>query len=118
MTPLVLRLLVLVAIGGGAWIAAGWWQRRRGAIRLPLAAGVTLVTGPGCALCGPVERALRRAGVQPRVTEVGSLDLPGPPIRSLPVALVVDGSGRVLLRRSGRAALDDVASIAQRAATL
>lgn len=112
---LVVRATLLVLVGGGALLLVALWQRRRGPARMPLPAGITLVTGPGCTLCGPVERALQRAGVNPTVAEVGALDLPGPQIRSLPVAFVVDDRGEVVMRRAGRAALEDAAALAARA---
>ncbi len=118
MTGVLIRLVLLAVVGGGAWLIAGWWQRRRGAGRIAIPPGLTLVTGPGCALCGPVQRALARAGVEPRLAEVDSFELPGPQIRSLPVALLVDASGTVVMRRSGRAALDDAGALAKGALNL
>ncbi len=110
-----LRLLILAFVAGGAWLLVGWWQRRSGPNQPGLPLGLTLVTGPGCALCGPVERALRRAGAVPRIVDVTTAFLPGPPIRSLPVAMVVDSGGEVVVRRSGRSALDDAGMLAARA---
>ena len=118
MGPALLRMAVLLLVGGGAWFLVGRWQRRRGPASTLLLPGVTVLTGPGCALCGPVERALVRAGAAPRVADINEVDLPGPPIRSLPVALVVDHNGAVVMRRSGRAALEDAAALAERAAAL
>jgi len=118
MTPTLVRLAILTLVGGGAWLLVGWWQRKPGKDQLPLPTGITLVTGPGCSLCGPVERALVRAGAPPMVTDIGALELVGPPIRSLPVALVVDESGTVIMRRSGRAALEDAVTLAERASSL
>jgi hypothetical protein len=115
--PLV-RLLVIAAVGGGAWLLAGWLQRRPGRSQPGLPLGLTLITGPGCRLCGLVERALRRAGVVPRIVDVEFAQLPGYPIRSLPVAVVVDGDGEVVMRRAGRSALDDALKLAARARTL
>lgn len=116
MLSVALRIAVLAGVGGGAWLAVVWWQRRgtAGLTRLP--SGLTLVTGPGCGLCGPVERALTRAGVKLRVTDVAAIDLAG--IRSLPVALVVDHRGAIVMRRSGRAALDDAPELVARALAL
>jgi len=109
-----LRVVVLALIGGGAWLAVAWWQRRPLAGSVLLPAGVTLVTGPGCSMCGPVEQALRRAGVEPRLSQVDAVELSGSSIRSLPAALVVDDRGTVVMRRSGRAALDDAEALADR----
>ena len=106
-----LRLIILALIGGGAWYVAAAWQRRRGADR-GFPPGVTLITGPGCSLCGPVEAALRRAGVVPMVRDIASIAPHS--IRSLPTLIVVDEEGDVILRRSGRPALDDVAEVATR----
>lgn len=109
-----MRIVVLALVAGGASLLVALWQRRP----LPgydgLPAGVTLVTGPGCSLCGPVERALIQAGIEPRVAEVGALELSGTPIRSLPTALLVDRQGSVVMRRSGRPALDDAGAMAER----
>lgn len=115
MTATLVRLVVLAAVGGGAWLLVGWWQRRPGRDRPGLPKGLTLVTGPGCRLCGPVERALRRAGVVPRIVDVETAVVPGPPIRSLPVAMVVDTGGEVVMRRAGRSALDDAGLLAAQA---
>jgi hypothetical protein len=54
--------------------------------------------------------------VELRVTDVAAIDLAG--IRSLPVALVVDHRGAIVMRRSGRAALDDASKLAARALAL
>jgi hypothetical protein len=111
-TAILLRLVLLAAVGGSAWLLAGWWQRRTGRNQPGLPVGLTLVTGPGCALCGPVERALRRAGATPVVIDVTAAMLPGPPIRSLPVAMVIGAGGEVVMRRAGRSALDDAGILA------
>jgi hypothetical protein len=117
-TATLLRLLLLGAVGGSAWLLVGWWQRRTGRNDRGLPVGLTLVTGPGCALCGPVERALRRAGATPVVVDVTTAVLPGPPIRSLPVAMVIGAGGEVVMRRAGQSALDDAGMLAARALAL
>lgn len=87
------------------------WQRRPGR-RVPYRdAGVTLYTSPGCSMCGPVERALRDRGVPVIVRDVTSPEVAGT-VRSTPTVVVTDADGTTVLRRSGRAALDDVAVIA------
>lgn len=109
---MVIRLALLAVLGSGAWLVAGWTQRRRIRGRLALPAGITLITGPGCSMCIPVERALVRAGARPVVTDVAELMIPGLTVRSLPTVLVVDEAGTVVMRRSGRAALNDAALLA------
>ncbi|MGI9647427.1 MAG: hypothetical protein ACR2OI_02800 [Acidimicrobiia bacterium] len=109
-----LRLILLALVGGGAWLLVSLWQRRPVGGDVGLPAGVTLVTGPGCSLCEPAERALRQAGVEPRLAEVGAPDLPDAPIRSLPTALLVNHAGTVVMRRSGRAAVADAGVLAAR----
>ena len=106
-----LRLVILALVGGGAWYLSAAWQRRRGS-DLGFPPGVTLITGPGCSLCGPLEAALRRAGVVPVVRDISTVESSA--IRSLPTLIVVDDAGDVVLRRSGRLALDDVAVVAAR----
>lgn len=118
MVQLLIRLALLALVGGGAWLLVRLWERRGGPAFLPLAAGLTLVTGPGCGLCGPVERALVLAGVKPMIAEVGTIDLPGSPIQSLPIAIVVDSNGIVVMRRSGKAALEDAKQLAACASDL
>ncbi len=111
MTGLVLRMAVLVVLV----VAAGWavWvgERHRGRRTLGLPPGLTLVTGSGCVLCGPAERALRAAGAVPGLVDVR--DLPdGSAVASLPVALVIGSDGTILMRRSGRSVISDAGSIA------
>lgn len=113
-----IRIGLLVLVIAGAYLAVAVWERRPASRVGELEPGVYVITGPECRLCGPVEEALRRAGLQPVVAEVGEVSLPGAPVRSLPVVLVVDEGGMIQLRRSGRAALDDVAMVAERAASL
>ena len=109
---MVIRLVILALVGGGAWYLSAAWQRRRGA-RLHFSPGVTLFTSAGCSLCGPVEHALRRAGVVPIVRDAATVE--GLAIRSTPTVIVADESGEVVVRRSGRMALDDVEIIAAHA---
>lgn len=87
------------------WVA----ERARIRRRPRLSPGVTLVTAAGCSLCPAVESAL--ASASPRVVDASSL----PEVRSVPTVLVVDGTGRVTMRRSGKAALADVASLLEAA---
>ena len=111
-------MLILGLVAGGAWLLLELWQRRPGRHRPGLPAGLTLVTGPGCALCAPLEQALRRAGVVPRVVDIAAAAFPGPSIRSLPAAIVVDTAGEVVMQRFGRSALDDAWALAAQARTV
>jgi hypothetical protein len=52
------------------------------------------------------------------VIDVTMAVLPGPPIRSLPVAIVVGAGGEVVMRRAGRSALDDAGTLAAQALAL
>ena len=118
MPALGLRIVLLVLVGGGAWLIVVLWQRRPAGALSGLPAGVTLITGPGCSLCEPAQRALRRAGIEPRLAEAGALEVSGTPIRSLPTALLVDQTGAVVMRRSGRAAVTDAEALAVRWRTI
>ena len=108
-------LLSLVLAVSSGLVAA--WHRRPGRGVASRQAGVVLFTGPGCTLCGPVERALRARGVNLVVVDVTATE-PTPAVRSLPTVVVTAEDGATLLRRSGRAALEDVAAIATAAATV
>ena len=107
-----LRLAVLGVLTYAAWAAVSWYQRRLRASEQQSDPGVTVFTGPDCSLCGPLVHALRRLGIAPRIIDVTDGTAPPAGVRSLPTVLVADGTGRVVLRRSGRAALDDVITIA------
>lgn len=114
MIELALRVALLVGALAAAWLAVAAWERRRGAPRPAFRAGLTVITGPGCRLCEPVVRELRRCGAEPWVVDVAELPPGALGASSLPVAVVVDGAGDVVLRRAGRAALDDAGALASR----
>jgi hypothetical protein len=100
-------LATLMALGFGlVWL----WERRPLLGRESDVAGLTLVTGPDCALCPQARSALERAGVPHRVVDVS--DSAGLGVRSLPTLLSIDPTGVVEWRRSGRAALHEVARLA------
>ncbi len=113
---MLLRLVIVAVVLAAAWLVVGTMGRRRGPAtagsRLP--AGVTVVTGPDCRLCGPALDALAAAApdLAPHVVA-------GPPellealrVRALPTVLVVDRSGVVVLRRSGREAVAGAGDVA------
>lgn len=99
-------LATLVALGFGfVWL----WERRPLLGRPANGTGLTLVTGPDCALCPQARLALERAGVPHRVVDVSQST--GLGVRSLPTLLSIDPTGVVEWRRSGRAALHEVARL-------
>ncbi len=112
MIDLMLRMGLLMLVTGVAWMAVGGWQRRSAAAAPVMRPGLTVITGPGCHLCEPVVRELRRVGADPWVVDVAELPPGTAGASSLPVAVVVDGDGKVVLRRAGRAALEDAAALA------
>lgn len=115
MTDLVVRAAGLALVLGSAALAVYGWERRRGPRRVGLPPGLTVVTGSGCRLCGPVVAALRRAGAEPRLVDVSEAPIA---VSALPTVVVVDEQGRVSLRRAGRAALDDARLLAERSREL
>ena len=108
---MITRLIVLVLVLGAAWFAVALAERRRGATSVGIADGLTIVTGEDCHLCPLAVAAAEAAGVTPRVVDVA--DLPGHGIRSLPTAFVTDAAGTVLVRRSGRSVIADMAVLAE-----
>ncbi len=115
----VLIRLALLALAAAAALGVVWaWERRRPPGSPGLAPGLTLVTGPGCARCGPAEQALRRAGAEPTVVDVSTVNVSALRIAALPAALVTDRAGRVVLQRSGYAALRDAGALAAAAAAI
>jgi hypothetical protein len=112
----VLRLIVLALVLGGAMLTVAGLQRRIPRTKVGLGPGITLVTGPGCTLCGAARNALSSAGGSIAEVDVNDLVVAPLRIRSLPTVYVVANDGRVLARRSGRAAITDahrlVASLA------
>lgn len=112
---MILRMVVVLAAVAVFALAVAVLERRRGPRRLRLPTGVVVVTGPGCALCGPTVAALEARGISPATLDIADLPSTVGVIRSLPVVYVVGEAGDVLLRRSGRSALTDVPTIARAA---
>lgn len=101
-------LLAVVALAFAlVWLSERW----RGRARTGLEPGLLLVTGPGCAMCGPAERALAGAGLSFRSVDASQVRHLG--VRSVPTLFVVDERGAVVLRRSGRAAIMSQAELAE-----
>lgn len=107
-----LRLVLLALTLAAAFGGAALFQRRRPRARTGLPPGLVLVTGPGCGLCEPARQALLRAGIEPITVDVG--EAPDVGVRSLPTLLGVDEEGRVVWRRSGRAAVAFAAQLGGR----
>lgn len=106
------RLAILALVLSAAWLLIWLWERRTTATPA-LRPGITVVTGPQCALCEPVVRAIRRADPEADLRVVDVAQMEDASIRSLPTVFVVDEVGELRLRRSGRAALDDAVVIAE-----
>lgn len=115
---MMVRLVLVAAVVVLAWSAVAMWERRRPGLRnrSGLLPGVTLVTGPGCRLCDAAEAALRRHQVTSRRVTVDRF--PDLGVRAVPTVLVADRRGRLVLRRSGRAAITDAEAVARAARRL
>ena len=110
---MILRIALLVVLLAASFGVVSRLERRRGRARAGFGPGLTLVTGDGCRLCGPAAAALAAAGAVPTVVDIASLR--HRTVSSVPTAIVTDRSGKVLLRRSGRAVAEDAAALASAA---
>lgn len=113
---MIARLALLGVLLAGAVLVLNLYERRPGMgghvrrrVEGVLAEGVWLVVREGCRLCGPARSALQSAGVDPGLVSSERADAVG--VKSVPTALVVDCTGSVVLRRSGRSVLTDAAAI-------
>jgi hypothetical protein len=100
---MIVRLVVLALVVGGAFAIVWLAQRSRGRSRVGLPPGLVLVTSPGCTVCGPAEMAVRAAGESFSVLDVS--EIPELGVRSVPTLFRVGERGVVVARRSGRAAV-------------
>lgn len=107
---MIARFVILAVVVAGAFVIVSLVERRRGGRRTGLEPGMLLVTAPGCALCGPAERALAAAGLAFR--KVDASDVPDLGVRSVPTLFIVDQQGALVARRSGRAAVMTPAELA------
>jgi len=108
----IVRLLLAMALFGLAWLAVGWWERRQGNQVAGVSPGVTMFTTDDCRICPLAMETLAGAGVP--VTVRSALDplAEALAVRSVPTLVVADSQGYVTLRRTGRAVITDVRSIA------
>ncbi len=113
---MILRVLVLAVIVGGGYLAIGVAERRTRRSKVDLARGVTVVIGPTCRLCLPAVAALQARDVETHLIDVSAAPPSLGTIRSLPLAVLVDRHGQVVMRRSGRSVLADADRIAEAAA--
>jgi thiol-disulfide isomerase/thioredoxin len=139
MSPLVLRLLVLLAALAGVTLAGWWWRRRDGRVRpvgdttaqvsaahiagvgLDLdgaATGAILLGSPTCAPCVAVERVLAElAASRPdfrwvKVDAADHLELAeAHRVLRVPTLLVLGGDRRLLARTSGVPATAELAAV-------
>lgn len=105
------RSAILVAVLGTVFVAIWLWERRRGSASAASHAGLTLVTGPDCALCPLALKALQATGVPHRVIDVSHSD--GLDVRALPTLLMIGETGQVEWRRTGRSAITMAARMAE-----
>lgn len=115
---MIVRLLILVALIGSAYLTVAFGERRTRPMHAGLNAGITIVTGPQCRLCDPAVAALQSRGATPQVLDVSDIPASLGPIRGLPVAILTDHDGQVIMRRSGRSIITDAAQLAGAAAAL
>jgi thiol-disulfide isomerase/thioredoxin len=139
MSPIVLRLLLVLGLVALVALTGWWWNRRDGRVRavavdaprvdaghldavgLDLdgaAAGAVLLCSPTCAPCATVERILGElAADRPgfrwvKVDAADHLELTeAHKVLRVPTLLVVDRDRRLLARTSGVPARDDLAAV-------
>jgi hypothetical protein len=103
----VLLVTVIVASFGAVWVAG---RAGRHLTLAGLPGGFVVVTGPDCRWCERLLTALarRHPGQPVSVIDVEAAGRAGITVRSVPTALVVADGGRVVMRRSGPAAFEDL----------
>jgi thiol-disulfide isomerase/thioredoxin len=140
MTPLVLRLTLVLLLLAAVTLAGWWWNRRDGRVRradddattrvaadhldavgLDLAgadAGAVLLGSPTCTPCVAVERVLRELSADRpgfRWVKVDAADhlalTEAHKVLRVPTLLVVDGDRRLLARTSGVPVAGDLAAV-------
>jgi hypothetical protein len=115
MMEILIRLLLVVVFIGVALASIRGIERRRRRTESVFRPGLTLVVGPGCALCAPAKQALEAAGAVPEIVDVR--DTPtGLKSLSLPIAIVTNREGVVVMQRSGRSVIVDAPQLATSAA--
>jgi len=114
MMDALIRMLLVGALIGVTFAAVRSAERRRHLTGSPFSPGLTLVVGPGCALCGPAEHALRALGAVPKIIDVR--ETPSAAVsRSLPTAIVTNQKNMVVMQRSGRSVIADASEIVRSA---
>lgn len=109
---MIVRSLVVLAAFALVWLAVGRWERRRGAQAAGVSPGVTMFTTDDCRICPLAIETLAGAGVPVTVRSARDPLAEALAVRSVPTVVVADGQGQVTMRRSGRAVITDVRSIA------
>lgn len=111
MTQFALRAALLCALVALSFAIVRLAERRGRGHAIASGGRVVLLTGEGCRLCEPAERALRAVGAQVERFDIRDDHGLGVP-RTVPTALVISREGRVVMRRSGRAVIDSARDIA------
>lgn len=113
MTDLLVRLGLMVVVVCAAFLTVSAAQRRIGTGRpQDVPPGLVVVTGPECRWCDRLLNVLQARGINYRLLDHSQAATQGIVVSSLPTALVIANDGNVTMRRSGRAALEDVDEIA------
>ena len=109
---MVVRLAVLGVLALMLVLGMRLWSRRRGATVSGVPAGLTLVTSSTCTECVRAREALTRAGVEFVVVDAQASAAIGIKTMSVPVAVVGNGEGVVVMVRRGTAIATDAHRLA------
>ncbi len=105
---MILRLSIVAAAFAVAWLLVSIWERRSGSQAESIPPGVTMFTTAECRICPEAVSQLRRAGVEMTLLDAHHRLATTLKVRSVPTLVVADDSGRVTLRRAGRAVVSDI----------
>ena len=112
------RSVILVVVLLSVWLLVAMWERRLGTPVEGVAPGVTMFTTDDCRICPLAIESLTNAGVPVRIVSANHPLADALSVRSVPTVVVVDQSGQLMLRRSGRSVITDVRSIADALAVI
>ncbi len=111
---MLVRLVILLVVFAFAFGIVRFFATRRGRA-LVVPAGLTLVVGPGCTLCGEARRGLDALGAVYGVVDVDEARAFGVPSLTVPYAIVGSADGELLMVRRGRLVVTDMARLVETA---